>query len=93
MNVRKLRRLADKVRPDYAICVTEDCPDRDITDRVKWIIENRMLRRDRDLLLLYADRQSLREVGREIGCSRETVSRNLQRIRGIIADELNKMKV
>lgn len=91
MNVRRLRRLAAKVHPDFALCVTEDCPDREVTDRVKWIMEHRMLKRDRDLLLLYADRQSLRQVGRELGCSRETISRNIQRIRAIIADELNKM--
>lgn len=92
MNVRKLRRLAAKVRPEYAPCMTEDCADGDRTDRVKWIIDHRILKRDRDLLLLYADRQSLREVGREIDCSRETVARNLRRIRARIADELNKME-
>lgn len=91
MNVRKLRRLAAKVRPEYAPCMTEDCPDGERTDRVKWIMENRIPKRDRDLLLLYADRQSLREVARELGCCHDTIRNNLVRIRARIADELDKL--
>ena len=90
INVRKLRRLAAKIRPEYSLCMTEDCTDRDITDRVKWVMENRLLKRDRDLLVVYADRQSYREVARELGCSHDTVRRNVIRIRGLLLEEMNK---
>lgn len=91
MDVRKLRRLADKVRPEYALGWTEDCEDREKTDLVKWILENKLLKKDRDLLLVYADRQSLREVARELGCSHSTVQESLRRIRAQIVNELNKL--
>lgn len=92
MDVRKLRRLAAKVRAEYAPCMTEDCSDGERTDRVKWIMEHRLLKRDRDLMVLYADRESLREVARELKCSHDTIKRNVTRIRGLIADELNRME-
>lgn len=88
---RKLHRLAAKVRPDYALCVTEDCPDRELTDRVKWVIDHRLRPRDRDMIILYTDRQSYREVGREIGCSRTAVQNHVRRIRDKIFDELEKI--
>lgn len=91
MDVRKLRRLADKVRPEYALGWTEDCEDSEKTDRVKWVLENRLLKKDRDLMLLYADRQSLREVAKELGCSHSTVQESLRRIRAQIMNELSKM--
>ena len=91
IDARRLRRLADKVRPEYALGWTEDCEDREITDRVKWILENRLHKKDRDLLLLYADRQSVRDVTKEIGCSHTTVRDNVIRIRAQIMEELNKM--
>ena len=91
MNVRKLRRLAEMVRPEYALCPTEDCADREITDRVKWVLDNKLLKKDRDLLLLYADRQSFREVGREIGCSHTLVRTNIIRIREQIFEELKNL--
>ena len=91
MDVRKLRRLADKVRPEYALGWTEDCEDRDLTDRVKWVLENKLLKKDRDLMIVYADRQSLRDVAGELGCSYNTVRDRLIRIRAQIVAELNKM--
>lgn len=92
MNVRKLHRLAAKVAPEYALCLSADCTDADTTDRVKWIMENRLPRNDRELLLLYTDRQSLREVAREISCCHDTVRRNLIRIRGRIIEELERFE-
>lgn len=91
MNVRKLHRLAAKVSPEYALCLTAECADSETTDRVKWIIENRLTRNDRELLLLYTDRQSLREVARDVECCHDTVRRNVIRIRGIIIEELERM--
>lgn len=91
MNVRKLRRLAAKVRPEYAPCMSEDCADRDLTDRVKWILDHRFLKQDRDLLILYADRQSYREVAREIDCSYGTVRNKVVRIRAKLIEELGKI--
>lgn len=91
MDVRKLRRLAAKVRAEYEPCMTEDCPDSERADRVKWIMDHRLLKRDRDLMILYADRQSLRDVARELGCGHDTIYRNILRIRQRIAEELDKI--
>lgn len=91
MNVRKLRRLAAKVRPEYALCLTSECADGDRTDRVKWVMENRLLKRDRDLLILYTDRQSLRQVARELECSRNCIHKRITKIRVQILDELDKL--
>lgn len=90
MNVRKLHRLAAKVAPEYALCLSTECQDAETTDRVKWILQNVLTRNDRELLLLYADRQSLREVARDIDSSHNTVRRNIIRIRGIIFENLEK---
>lgn len=91
VNVRKLRRLAAKVRPEYAPCVTEDCQDGERTDRVKWVLDNRLLKQDRDLMLLYADRASIREVARELGCTHSMAQRHIARIRRLIRDELERI--
>lgn len=91
MNFRKCRRLADKVRGEYALGWSEDCEDSEKTDRVKWVLENRLRKQDRDLLLLYADRESFREIARELDCSHDTVRRNVIRIRQQVIQELKKL--
>lgn len=91
INARRLHALAEKVSPEYALCVTEDCPDRELTDRVKWVMENRIPREDRDLLVLYADRQSLRDMGRELKCAPETIRTRIIRARARVFEELEKI--
>lgn len=83
--------LAAKVDAEYSICMTEDCPDRELTDRVKWTMENRIPQGDRDILILYADRQSYRETGRELGCAHELVRKHVIRARSRLLEELEKI--
>lgn len=58
---------------------------------VKWIIDNKLNRVDKTLILLYADCQSFRKLGKRMGFSHTTMREEIKRIRGIILDEYKKI--
>jgi len=57
--------------------------------RLKEIIETKLSQVDRTIILLYADCQSYRELGRKMNLSHMTVRKEVIRIRKIILDEYN----
>ena len=62
-------------------------------DRVSWIkeiISTRLSVPDRTLILLYAEYQSYRKLGEQLGLSHMTVRREILRIRKIILDEYGR---
>lgn len=66
----------------------------DEQDRVaalKYIIDNKLNRVDKTLILLYADCQSFRKLGLRLGFSHTTMRIEIKRIKALILDEYNKM--
>lgn len=59
---------------------------------VKWIIDNKLNRVDKTLILLYADCQSFRKLGKRMGFSHTTMREEIKRIKGIILDEYAKIE-
>ena len=57
--------------------------------RLKEIIETKLSQVDRTIILLYADCQSFRELGRKMNLSHMTVRKEVIRIRKLILDEYN----
>lgn len=66
--------------------------DTDRVNAVKYIIDNKLNQVDKTLILLYADCQSLRKLGKRMGFSQTTMHEEIRRIKAIILDEYNKMK-
>lgn len=58
--------------------------------RVKEIITKNLSQVDRTIFLLYVDCQSLRELGKKLGLSHMTCSKEIRRIKAIILNEYNK---
>lgn len=54
---------------------------------VKWIIDNKLNRVDKTLILLYADCLSFRKLGKRMGFSHTTMREEIKRIKGIILSE------
>ena len=59
---------------------------------VKWIIDNKLNRVDKTLILLYADCLSVRKLGKRMGFSHTTMRDEIKRIKAIILDEYNKLQ-
>lgn len=59
---------------------------------VKWIIDNKLNRVDKTLILLYADCLSFRKLGKRMGFSHTTMRDEIKRIKAIILDEYNKLQ-
>lgn len=58
---------------------------------VKWIIDNKLNRVDKTLILLYADCLSFRKLGKRMGFSHTTMREEIKRIKRIILTEYEKM--
>ena len=59
--------------------------------RLKEIIETKLSQVDRTIILLYADCQSFRELGRKMNLSHMTCYKEISRIRRLIIEEYDKM--
>lgn len=81
-----------KIAPDYAYDGTIFSEDDPRLAAIKYIINNRLNQVDRTIILLYADCQSYRKLGKRLGFSHMTMRKECQRIKAIILDEYNKMK-
>jgi len=87
--VREFRDIREDYQYDDSI-FNED-PDR--VALVKYIVNNRLNLVDRTLIILYADCQNYRELGKRLGVSHTTVFKEIRRIRRDIMrqyEELNK---
>ncbi len=58
---------------------------------LKYIIDNKLSRVDKTLILIYADCQSFRKMGKRLGFSHTTMRQECKRIKQIILDEYEKM--
>ena len=84
-----------EIRKDYAFDpdIMNDEPER--VARVKYIVNNRLNQVDRTLIILYADCQSYRKLGKRLGLSHTTVMLEIRRIKAEIRrmyDELEKQE-
>lgn len=78
------------VKQEYAYDATIFNVDSDRVSRIKEIICTRLSVPDRTLILLYAEYQSYRKLGEQLGLSHMTVRREILRIRKIILDEYGR---
>lgn len=60
---------------------------------VKYIIDNKLNQVDKTLILLYADCQSLRKLGKRMGFSQTTMHEEIRRIKRIILEEYKKLQM
>ena len=58
---------------------------------VKYIIDNKLSRVDKTLILIYADCLSFRKMGQRLGFSHTTLRMEIMRIRKIILEEYQKL--
>ena len=66
--------------------------DEDRVAALKYIIDNKLSRVDKTLILIYADCQSFRKMGKRLGFSHTTMRCEVKRIKAQILDEYNKMR-
>lgn len=64
--------------------------DRPEVRRLKFIIDNKIGQVDRTIILLYAEYQSLRKLGKALGVSHSSIRTEVQRIRRKVLNELQK---
>lgn len=81
-----------EIRQDYAFDpdIMNDEPER--VARVKYIVNNRLNQVDRTLIILYADCQSYRKLGKRLGLSHTTVAVEINRIKAEIRRIYDELK-
>jgi TyrR family helix-turn-helix protein len=81
-----------EIRQDYAFDpdIMNDEPER--VARVKYIVNNRLNQVDRTLIILYADCQSYRKLGKRLGLSHTTVAQEINRIKAEIRSIYDELK-
>jgi TyrR family helix-turn-helix protein len=81
-----------EIRQDYAFDpdIMNDEPER--VARVKYIVNNRLNQVDRTLIILYADCQSYRKLGKRLGLSHTTVAQEINRIKAEIRRIYDELK-
>ena len=85
--VRAFKDIESEYRFDPSI-FTEDG---ERVAAIKYIIDNKLSRVDKTLILIYADCLSFRKMGKRLGFSHTTMRCEVKRIKDIILDEYNKM--
>ena len=81
-----------EIRKDYAFDpdIMNDEPER--VARVKYIVNNRLNQVARPLIILYADCQSYRKLGKRLGLSHTTVAQEINRIKAEIRSIYDELK-
>lgn len=81
-----------EIRQDYAFDpdIMNDEPER--VARVKYIVNNCLNQVDRTLIILYADCQSYRKLGKRLGLSHTTVAQEINRIKAEIRRIYDELK-
>lgn len=79
-----------KIKEEYAFNPDIMNEDDERVSRVKQIIDTKLSLADKTIILLYADCQSYRELGKRLGVSHMTIRRDVQRIKKIILEEYEK---
>lgn len=76
-----------KIKEDYAFNPDMMNDEDERTSRIKEIIDTKLSLADKTIILLYADCQSYRKLGKRLGVSHMTIRRDCQRIKRIILNE------
>lgn len=76
-----------KIKEDYAFNPDIMNDEDERTSRIKEIIDTKLSLADKTIILLYADCQSYRKLGKRMGVSHMTIRRDCQRIKKIILNE------
>ncbi len=84
MPIVKIQEIMEQFLPDDSLWSDEDA----VLNRIKHIIFEELSETDKRVLLLYAELQSQREVGRKLGVSASTVNILIRKIRKEIMDRL-----
>ena len=81
--VKEYRQIKedDKFNPDIM------CPDDPKVSRIMEIIDTKLSQVDKTIILLYADCQSYRKLGRKMNLSHMTARREVIRIKKLILEE------
>lgn len=83
-SARELVRSYREIRKDYVFDESIFCDEPEKVHKVKDIVLNRLNEVDRTIILLYADCQSFRKLGKRLGMSHWTVREEVKRIRKTI---------
>ena len=76
-----------QIKEDYKFNPDIMCPDDPRVSRIKEIIDTKLSQVDKTIILLYADCQSYRKLGKKLRLSHMTVRREVIRIKKIILEE------
>lgn len=85
---REFKEIESEYRFDPSVMSEDESRVR----AVKWIIDNKLNRVDKTLILLYADCLSLRKLGKRMGFSQTTMCVEIKRIKAIILEEYKKLQ-
>ena len=86
--VKEYRQIKEDYKFNPDIMSTDDPR----VSRIKEIIDTKLSQVDKTIILLYADCQSYRKLGRKMKLSHMTVRRECMRIKKIILEEYDKME-
>ena len=76
-----------QIKEDYKFNPDIMCTDDPRVARLKEIIDTKLSQVDKTIILLYADCQSFRKLGRKMNLSHMTVRREVIRIKKLILEE------
>ena len=79
-----------QIKEDYKFNPDIMCPDDPRVSRIKEIIDTKLSQVDKTIILLNADCQSYRKLGRKMRLSHMTCRREVIRIKKIILEEYNR---
>ena len=80
------------IEADYKFDPSIFTEDADRVAAIKYIIDKRLNRVDKTLILIYADCLSFRKMGQRLGFSHTTMRNEVKRIKGVILSEYAKMQ-
>lgn len=87
---REIVRDYREIKEEYAWHLDIFTKDDERVAKVKEIINTKLSVIDKTIIVLYADCQSYRKLGKRLGVSHMTIRREVQRIKKIILDEYGK---
>lgn len=90
MNSKHIVKEYRDIKEDYAFMPDAREPER--VNKIKEIVNTRLSQADKTIIILYCEYQSFRKLGQKLGVSHMTMRREIQRIRGIILSEYEKIK-
>ena len=87
MNENEVVKEYRTIKEEYAYDTDILSKDDERVAKVKQIIDTRLSVVDKTIILLYADCQSYRKLGKKLGVSHMTIRRECMRIKKIILEE------